>query len=316
MAIDNGTNVRHHVRARKRALGLIQSETFVPQSYALGHEALVDWYEAWADLGGERTRLQVFAMRSMASGAAFHRAYLHATQQAFLEAHEHAFAYFGGVFRLLRYDNLASAVRKILRGHRREETVRFVAFRSHWRFTAEFCTPGEGHEKGGIEGEGGYFRRNHLVPVPDVADLDALNAFLLTGCREDEARVLDGRSEPVGVAMVVERDHLTARQLDGFDLADVTFPLVDKQGCVLVKTNAYSVPLRAGSRAEARVVPAARRGLAFWPPGRSTRALSSAASAGAGPGTLPRCAELQARRVCGIQTTRPDARGRSLATLL
>jgi hypothetical protein len=37
-------------------------------------------------------------MRSMATGAAFHRAYLHATQQGFLEAHEHAFGYFGGVF--------------------------------------------------------------------------------------------------------------------------------------------------------------------------------------------------------------------------
>jgi transposase len=249
------STVRNHVRARKRALGLIQRETFVPQSYVLGHEAQVDWYEAWADLGGERTLVQVFAMRSMASGAAFHRAYLHATQQAFLEAHEHAFAYFGGVFRLLRYDNLASAVRKILRGHRREETVRFVAFRSHWRFAAEFCTPGEGHEKGGIEGEGGYFRRNHLVPVPDIADLDAMNAFLLNGCREDEARILDGRSEPVGAAMVVERDHLTARNPEGFDLAEVTFPLVDKQGCVLVKTNAYSVPIKAGSRVEARVYP-------------------------------------------------------------
>jgi transposase len=53
---------------------------------------------------------------------------------------------------LLRYDNLASAVRKILRGYRREETARFLAFRSHWRFAAEFCTPGDGHEKGGIEG--------------------------------------------------------------------------------------------------------------------------------------------------------------------
>ena len=78
-------------------------------------------------------------MRSMASGAAFHCAYLHATQQAFLEAHELAFAYFGGVFRKLRYDNLTSAVKKILRGHRREETARFVAFRSHWRFEASFA---------------------------------------------------------------------------------------------------------------------------------------------------------------------------------
>ena len=88
-------------------------------------------------------------MRSMASGAAFHCAYLHATQQAFLEAHERAFAYFGGVFRKLRYDNLTSAVKKMLRGSRREETARFVAFRSHWRFEAEFCTPAEPHEKGG-----------------------------------------------------------------------------------------------------------------------------------------------------------------------
>src|SRR3954468_6132442 len=249
------STVRQYVRQRKAALGLLRRETFVPQSYAWGSEAQGDWYEAYADLGDERVKLQVFALRSMASGAAFHRAYPHATQQAFLEAHEHAFDYFGGVFRLLRYDNLASAVRKVLRGHRREETTRFMGFRSHWRFTAEFCTPGEGHEKGGVEGEGGYFRRNHLVPVPDITDLDALNALLLSGCREDEARVLDGRSRPIGAAMAEERGHLLPCAIEGFDLAEVTFPLVDKQGCVLVKTNAYSVPLRAGTRVEARVYP-------------------------------------------------------------
>ena len=67
----------------------------------------MDWYEAYADLAGERTKLQGFSMRSMASGAAFHCAFLHATQQAFLEGHERAFAYFRGVFHRLRYDNLA-----------------------------------------------------------------------------------------------------------------------------------------------------------------------------------------------------------------
>jgi transposase len=35
----------------------------------------------------------------MAGGGSFHRAYPRATQQAFLEAHELAFARFGGVFR-------------------------------------------------------------------------------------------------------------------------------------------------------------------------------------------------------------------------
>src|SRR5713226_6580801 len=164
------STVRRYVRQRKRTLGLrVVPEAFVPQQYAWGDEAQVDWYEADADLDGERVRVQVFAMRSMASGAAFHRAYLRATQQAFLEAHELGFQYLGGTFHRLRYDNLGSAVKKILRGFRREETARFVAFRSHWNFVASFCTPGEGHEKGGVEGEVGTFRRNHLVPVPGGA---------------------------------------------------------------------------------------------------------------------------------------------------
>ena len=90
--------MRDYVHERKLALGLMVRETFVPQSYDWGVEAQVDWYEAYADLAGERTKLQVFAMRSMASGAAFHCAYLHATQQAFLEAHELAFAYLAGCF--------------------------------------------------------------------------------------------------------------------------------------------------------------------------------------------------------------------------
>ena len=121
--------VRRYVGIRRRELGLKGREVFVPQSYSWGQEAQVDWFEAVAKLGGERCKLQFFAMRSMASGDAFHRAYTNATQQAFLDAHEHAFTYFDGVFRLLRYDNLASAVKKILRGRQRVETERIIAFR-------------------------------------------------------------------------------------------------------------------------------------------------------------------------------------------
>ncbi len=125
------SSVRRYVGQRKHAMGLARRETFVPQSYAWGQEAQVDWYEAEAELEGERVVLQVFCVRSMASRGAFHRAYPRATQQAFLEAHELAFRYFGGVFRRARDDNLKSAVKKILRGYQREETARFIVFRSH-----------------------------------------------------------------------------------------------------------------------------------------------------------------------------------------
>jgi len=77
--------VRLYVRERKGELGWSTRTTCVPQSYAPGQEGQVDWYEAWAELSGEPVLLQVFSMRSMVSGAAFHRAYHRATQQAFLE---------------------------------------------------------------------------------------------------------------------------------------------------------------------------------------------------------------------------------------
>ena len=160
------------------------------------------WYEAMADFAGERLRVYIFAMRSMASGGAFHVAYYHATQQAFLEAHELAFHYFGGVFRCLRYDNLKSAVKKILRGHQREETERLIAFRSHWGFQTEFCNPARGNEKGGVEGEVGYFRRNHLVPIPQAKNLEELNRLtsLRSCCQQDKQRRIAGKPTLVGEA--------------------------------------------------------------------------------------------------------------------
>jgi transposase len=247
------STVREYVHERRRALGLLSQELFVPQSYGWGVEGQADWYEAVAILGGEEIVLQVFTLRSMASGAAFHRAYRRATQQAFLEAQELAFAYFGGVFHCVRYDNLKAAVQRIVRGFRREETARFHAFRSHWRFQSEFCTPGEGHEKGGVENEVGTFRRNHWVPLPQVADLDELNAQLLAGCRQDEARTIGGRTQSVGAALLIERAHLLPLATEDFDLAERSFPTVNASGCIKVGTNAYSVPAAAGTRVEVRL---------------------------------------------------------------
>jgi transposase len=249
------STLRAYVRERKMALGLVGREVWVPQVYGFGKEAQIDWYEAYADLDGERVKVQVFAMRSMKSGAAFHRAYHRATQQAFFEAHQEAFRYFGGVFRTLRYDNLASAVKRILRGHTRDEHTRFIAFRSHWQFASEFCSPYQPHEKGGIEGEAGYFRRNHFVPVPQAKDLSALNAWLLSACREDEGRVIGERQRTVGELAVEERSHLLPLPAEPFELAEVRSAVVDGKGCVKTHANWYSTPLAAGTRAVVRALP-------------------------------------------------------------
>jgi transposase len=247
--------VREYVQERKEVLGLARHEVYVPQAYEWGREAQVDWYEAVVELEGAEQKVQIFSMRSMASGGAFHRAYPHATQQAFFEAHERAFEYFGGVFQLLRYDNLASAIKRVLRGYDREQNTRFIAFRSHWRFASEFCNPARGNEKGGVEGEVGYFRRNHLVPVPKVADFAELNRLLLAGCHKDQQRRIGGRVMTVGEGMRRECEHLMAPAAEGFEIAELCFPVVDEKRRARVLTNWYSIPVRPATKVRVLVYP-------------------------------------------------------------
>src|SRR5437868_12167826 len=121
-----------------------------------------------------------------------------------------------------------------------------------WRFAAEFCTPAEAHEKGGIESEAGYFRRNHWVPVPQAADLADLNRQLAAACRQDEQRTISGRSQSIGAALRVERPYLLPRASEGMDLAHTSFPTVNGLGCAKVRTNSYSVPLPAGTELHAK----------------------------------------------------------------
>jgi len=102
-------------------------------------------------------------------------------------------------------------VKRILRGHRCEETSPVIASRSHRRFQSQFWNPARGNEKGGIECEGGYFRRNHLVPLPEERDLDELNAYRERCCGEDQGRILSSRTETVGAAMLTEQPYLLPR---------------------------------------------------------------------------------------------------------
>jgi transposase len=250
------TTVRQYVRARKRAMGWPVAEVFVPQVHAPGVEGEVDWGEAEVVLAGVATTVHLFVMRGSFSGAAFCQASLVETQQAFLELHAQAFEWFGGVFSKIRFDNLKSAVKKVLKGRRRVETDRFVALRSHYLFASQFTTPGlEGaHEKGGVEGEVGRCRRSHLVPVPHVADLAELNALLLAGCERDLDRRIDGRPMSVREAWAVERPLLLALPAEPFDACETAAPRVDAKSLVTIRQNRYSVPVAlAGLKVSARV---------------------------------------------------------------
>jgi hypothetical protein len=133
----------------------------------------------------------------------------------------------------------------VLRGRQRVEADRFVALRSHYLFASWFTLVGiEGaHEKGGVEGEVGRFRRNHLVPVPAVASLEELNAVILAGVERDLGRLVDGRPITVGEALAEERGALRALPGEAFPTWEEASPRVNAKSMVTVRRNQYSVPV-------------------------------------------------------------------------
>jgi len=130
---------------------------------------------------------------------------------------------------------MTSVVKKILRGRQRVETDRIIAFRSHWGYRSEYCNPAKGNEKGGVEGELGWYRRNCLVPVPEAKDLATLNEHLLAACVANRGRTISGKSMTVGEASQYERASLLPPVEEGFPLHEILYPLlVDGHGRVKV----------------------------------------------------------------------------------
>jgi transposase len=224
------------------------AEVYVPQSHRPGAEAEVDFGEVVVRLAGEPVTCFLFCFRLSFSGKAVHRVSLSGGQEAFFEGHEHAFGVLGGVpFGKVRYDNLKSAVASVLGFTRaRVETDRWTAFRSHFGLDAFYCQPGiEGaHEKGGVEGQIGWFRRNHLVPVPEVSSVAELNAMIGRWDAGDDARRIGGRARTVGEFFAIEKPLLKPLPGEPFETGRWFTPRVDRFSQVTVRTNRYSVPVR------------------------------------------------------------------------
>jgi len=178
--------VREYVATRRREIrvevGREPANAFIPQEHLPGREAEVDFGDVAIRLCGELVTCALFSLRLSCSGKAVHRVSASAGQEAFFEGHVHAFNVLGGVpTGKIRYDNLKAAVASVIGFSRqRVEADRWTAVRSHYGIEAFYCQPGiqGAHEKGGVEGQIGWFRRNHLVPIPEVDSLDELNAMV------------------------------------------------------------------------------------------------------------------------------------------
>lgn len=244
------STVRDYVRVRRAQIdleGARHLEAFIAQQHGPGEEAEVDFGEVWVVLGGVKTKCYMFVLWLSHSGRAIHRVYPTQAQEAFLQGHIEAFDAIGGVpTRHIKYDNLTSAVTNVIYGpgRARNENDRWVLFRSHYGFDAFYCQPGiEGaHEKGGVEGAVGWFRRNHLVPMPEVDSLDDLNEQIKRWEAADEGRRISGHVLTIGHDLALEQPLLRPLPMEVFEPGLVLHPRVDRSSMITVRMVKYSVP--------------------------------------------------------------------------
>jgi transposase len=156
--------------------------TFVPLTFGVGEAFQFDWSEDWAQLGGERVKLQVAQFKLCHSRAFVVRAYPLQTHEMLFDAHNHGFAVLGGVPRRGIYDNMKTAVDRVRSGKARDVNVRFAAMVSHFLFEAEFCNPAAGWEKGQIEKNVQDARQRLWQPLPSFETLHSLNEWLERRC--------------------------------------------------------------------------------------------------------------------------------------
>jgi transposase len=222
-------------------------EGMVPQLHAPGAEAEVDFAAVWVRLAGEPVACHQFTLRLSYSGKAVHRVFASQAQESFMQGHAEAFRVLGGVpTRHIRYDNLKPAVHQVCFGRSRIESQRWTAFRSHYGFDAFYCIPGQegAHEKGGVEHEGGRFRRNHLVPVVAVDTLAELNERLAEIDKAEDDRHIQGANTSIGFNFANEAELLAPLPDDEFDCGVTLTPTVRRDSRIVVRQNYYSVPAR------------------------------------------------------------------------
>lgn len=218
-----------------RKIKVKTKEAFVPLEFELGAYAEADWTEAYFFLKGKETKAHMFVLKLRGSGGYYAIAYPFEKQEAFFDAHIKCFEFLNGVPYKIAYDNLKTAVKKILQGCNREEQEQFIALRTHYLYESTFCKPRKGNEKGGVENAAKQVVKKFFVPYPDFDSFEELNEYLHNEC----VKLLEKNSN-----WEAEKAALRPLPTTKFNGARYKEAKVNSYAMINLETNRYSVPVK------------------------------------------------------------------------
>lgn len=241
--------VREAVAATRLELRDPLQHAFLPLQYDPGQDGQVDFMEAKVDDVHEgRVTSDVLIIRLCNSRRRYRYAAPNQTREALFEGLMRGFEFFGGVPRNLWFDNLPPAIKKVLKGRDREMQEKFMAFAAHYGFKPEFCAPGKGNEKGGVERDVRTTQQAVFAPIPTVDGRPGVQAALDAMAEVELQQVVRGCTQSIGELFQIERDKLLPLPPTRFDAATTKTARVTNSSWVQLGTNFYSVPVRLVGR--------------------------------------------------------------------
>lgn len=229
------------------------TQAFVPLSFLPGAKYQFDWSHEVVVLGGVAQTVKAAHFRLCYSRRMFVVAFPREMQEMVFEAHNRAFAGWGGVPLAGIYDNPKPIVTAIFAGKEREFNRRFLAMMNHYLVEPVACTPAAGWEKGQVENQVGNVREWLFTPRLAFADFAELNAWLERRCDELAQRFHPEQGDR-RIAEVFEEERPLLRPFTAaFDGYSEQAVRVSSTCLVAYDRNRYSVPAEfAGKTASLR----------------------------------------------------------------
>jgi transposase len=236
--------VRRYLQERRRQV----RETFIPLDHRPGVRAEADFGHIQVDFPDGRRTVPVLIVTWSYSNAPFAIALPTERTEAILHGLVESFQFFDGVPNELWWDNPTTVAVHIWSGRERTLHPRYLALSSHYLFTPKFCMPATATEKPRVENRVYDLERQWATPVPQVKDLDELNAHLLRCCLKARERCCGDNTETVQARFAEDRTLALPVPEMPFDACVMQSGQVDKYQTVRFDGNSYSVPRRFAFR--------------------------------------------------------------------
>ncbi len=231
------------VRAFRREHESKGKQVFMPLDFCPGESFQFDWGEEEICIKGEIVKVKAARIKLCYSRHSLVVVYPNEQLEMLMAAHAEAFKFFEGCCKEGIYDNMKTAIKKILIGKDRIFNEKFAQMASHYLFEPRACTPGSGWEKGRVEKQVGDSRRNFFTPILTGESYEDINAQLKEMCLNwsKTKQHPDFKERTIFEVYNEEKPYLIGYrgEFEGYRLH---LTVVSSLSLVQYDTNMYSVP--------------------------------------------------------------------------